>query len=314
MNRLAPDPSLEYSSRARLLNQNTNDIEVLQKIWVVTDNTRRVHWQRLLEEDQGLEEAAVLEEERKKNPLKYIPIPNRPRPSHGTDSVLIFDSALRKQVFVLQLWSFLTIVSPLSTSLKLFLAQSRRPNSAVGQPSVSRCLQYALLACRDEQWRGWHQAIPLPDGAWDISILDDAEIAKTLDQIYRKDLRRRDDEWDQGCPHPEVVDARPLLSYAVTQSPTVTSRPAPNVLGIMFMHALSFLDRKVVFKSGKPTGFAQIRITLTRCQLIYVSCEGSPLQNPSTHPQGGPGRTYVVGADSCAWADDVVKEEELVIG
>jgi hypothetical protein len=49
---------------------------------------------------------------------------------------------------------------------------------------------------QEEQCRAWHQAIPLPDGAWDISILDDVEISRTLDHLYREDHRRKDQDFD----------------------------------------------------------------------------------------------------------------------
>ncbi|KAG2744451.1 hypothetical protein P692DRAFT_201808407 [Suillus brevipes Sb2] len=54
----------------------------------------------------------------------------------------------------------------------------------------------ALLMYQEEQRRAWHQAIPLPGGAWDISILDDAEITCTLDHLYREDRRRKDHDFD----------------------------------------------------------------------------------------------------------------------
>ncbi|KAG0698146.1 hypothetical protein DFH29DRAFT_943019 [Suillus ampliporus] len=252
MNRLASDPSLEhcpdYTSdiyqaiRARLLNQNTNDAQVvaiLQNVWVVTNNTHRVQWQR------------QVEEERKKNPLKYILIPNHPRPSHATDSVLISDSAFRKlvegQYVELYYWTNMGLADakgmvPSSGPESSNTAGPARPAAAVipdhglntldfaqavhrAVASFKQCgwanqrvemlagfwralmlhrywtavdplYQRALLDYQDEQRRAWHQAIPLPDGAWDISILDDAEIVKTHDRIYREDRCRRDDEWD----------------------------------------------------------------------------------------------------------------------
>lgn len=62
--------------------------------------------------------------------------------------------------------------------------------------SIDLLAQRALLVYQDEQRRAWHQAIPLPDGAWDISILDDKEIKIIFETIYREDRCRRDDEWD----------------------------------------------------------------------------------------------------------------------
>jgi hypothetical protein len=58
--------------------------------------------------------------------------------------------------------------------------------------SPSPLEQRALLTYQDEQRRAWHQAIPLTDGAWDISILDHGEISEILDRLYREDRQRRD--------------------------------------------------------------------------------------------------------------------------
>lgn len=56
--------------------------------------------------------------------------------------------------------------------------------------------QRALLLYQEEQRHAWRQAIPLPGGAWDISILDDAELTHMLDRIYREDRRHKDNEFD----------------------------------------------------------------------------------------------------------------------
>lgn len=44
---------------------------------------------------------------------------------------------------------------------------------------------------QEEQRRAWHNAIPLPKGAWDISIIDDAALLRTYDRVFR-DTRRQD--------------------------------------------------------------------------------------------------------------------------
>ncbi|KAG1745374.1 uncharacterized protein EDB91DRAFT_1049826, partial [Suillus paluster] len=60
--------------------------------------------------------------------------------------------------------------------------------------------QRALLMYQEEQRRAWHQAIPMAGGAWDISILDETEINRTLDRIYREDHRCCDNDYDyQVC-------------------------------------------------------------------------------------------------------------------
>lgn len=54
----------------------------------------------------------------------------------------------------------------------------------------------ALLLYQDEQRRAWHQAIGSPSGAWDISILDETVLARTREEVYRDDRRRKDRERD----------------------------------------------------------------------------------------------------------------------
>ncbi|KAG2079249.1 hypothetical protein BDR04DRAFT_1146957 [Suillus decipiens] len=55
----------------------------------------------------------------------------------------------------------------------------------------------ALFVYQDKQRWPWHKAIPLTDGAWEISVLDHQEIRMTLDEPYQEDRRRRrDDEQD----------------------------------------------------------------------------------------------------------------------
>ncbi|KAG1865796.1 hypothetical protein DFJ58DRAFT_607984, partial [Suillus subalutaceus] len=123
--RLASDPGLEpcpdfpsniyQAIRARFVNQNNDNaqvVEILQAVWAVTNNTRKVQWQRQLQEDQAAVtkqqglfheeikcqlQASLLEEDRKRNPLKYIPIPDRPRP-YNIHHVLISDFAFQRVV------------------------------------------------------------------------------------------------------------------------------------------------------------------------------------------------------------------------
>ncbi|KAG6896038.1 hypothetical protein C0993_008849 [Termitomyces sp. T159_Od127] len=54
----------------------------------------------------------------------------------------------------------------------------------------------ALLLYQDEQRRAWHQAIGSPAGAWDISIIDETVLARTQEEVYRDDRRKRDRERD----------------------------------------------------------------------------------------------------------------------
>jgi hypothetical protein len=125
MNRLSSDPSLElcpdfasldfHASRAPLLSPTVDDTQAaatLHTIWTASNATLRIQWQRQLDADlvllaeqqrltteaaerqrqtSELEENAMLAEERKKNRLKHIPIPQRPRPPRATADVLVND-------------------------------------------------------------------------------------------------------------------------------------------------------------------------------------------------------------------------------
>lgn len=57
--------------------------------------------------------------------------------------------------------------------------------------SIDSIAQRAILIYQEEQRRAWHNAIPLPKGAWDISIIDDAALLRTYDRVFR-DMRRHD--------------------------------------------------------------------------------------------------------------------------
>ncbi|KAG1800503.1 hypothetical protein EV424DRAFT_1332165 [Suillus variegatus] len=57
--------------------------------------------------------------------------------------------------------------------------------------SIDPIAQRAILIYQEEQRRAWHNAIPLPKGAWDISIIDDAALLRTYDRVFR-DTRRQD--------------------------------------------------------------------------------------------------------------------------
>ncbi|KAG1746146.1 hypothetical protein EDB19DRAFT_1826545 [Suillus lakei] len=275
MNRLASDPSLEHCPD--FASNIYQAIENLQAVWVVTSNTHKVQWQRQLQEDQAaatkqqslvhgqlqvscLEGAARQEEDRRQNPLKYIPIPDRSRPPCTIHDVLISDFALTRviegQYVALYYWTngglqadarfnhrtadnegmgrsaspgssttagaahharvipdhsltaidFAQAVPRALASFKQCGWEAWRIQMLAAFWQALMCHDYwnstnplaerALFVYQDEQRRAWHQAIPLPDGAWDISILDQKEIRMTFDKIYREDQCRRDDEWD----------------------------------------------------------------------------------------------------------------------
>lgn len=50
----------------------------------------------------------------------------------------------------------------------------------------------ALLAYQEEQRRAWHQAIPLPAGAWNIALIDEVELSRTFDRLYHAERERAD--------------------------------------------------------------------------------------------------------------------------
>ncbi|KAG2153400.1 hypothetical protein DEU56DRAFT_717287, partial [Suillus clintonianus] len=130
MNRLLSDPNAEIcpdftsdvyqASRAPLVALNNTDqqaAELLRTVWTATNAAQRVQWQNQVAADQALlaeqqrladeeaeqqlqakrlADAAADEEEKKKNRLKHIPIPMRPRPSRANENLLVSDFALRK--------------------------------------------------------------------------------------------------------------------------------------------------------------------------------------------------------------------------
>ncbi|KAG2082663.1 uncharacterized protein F5147DRAFT_803395 [Suillus discolor] len=68
--------------------------------------------------------------------------------------------------------------------------------------SMDRIAQRAIMIYQEEQRRAWHNAIPLPKGAWDISILDEDALLRTFDRVFR-DMRHRDlDEQRQPWRRP----------------------------------------------------------------------------------------------------------------
>ncbi|KAG1761298.1 hypothetical protein EDD22DRAFT_745372, partial [Suillus occidentalis] len=108
------------ASRTPLLGPTVDDAQaatMLQTIWVATNATQRVQWQQQLDGDaleaaaqrrllaeaeeqrvaaQALQDAAIAEEDKKKNRIHHIIIPDRPRPTRTAASVLVCDFALRK--------------------------------------------------------------------------------------------------------------------------------------------------------------------------------------------------------------------------
>lgn len=313
MNRLLSDPNVEIcpdftsvfyqTSRAPLVAANNTEDQaanLLQAVWVATNAAQRLQWQaqvaldqvaeadrqRLVDQEnarllqaQQLADATVEEEEKKKNRLKHIPIPHRPRPSRATENILVSDFALRKlekgHFVEIYYWtnqgledaSFnyraaddegMVPTTTLDGATAWIPANATRPSSTVVPDCSLDPLDFsqaiprfvasltergwnhervhmlasfwgalmlhrfwnskdpldrrALLLYQEEQRRAWHQAIPLPDGAWDISILDEIELSRTLDRLYREDRRRKDQDFDYQVSFIQLVYLFNLLT------------------------------------------------------------------------------------------------------
>lgn len=132
MTRLLADPTLAQcpdftsvafnASRALLLSPAIDDAQaaaMLRTIWLATNTALTKQWQRQLDSDaqavqvaeqqrllaedeaqrlaaQKVQDAPFTEEDRKKNWIHHIPIPDRPRPTRAAKSILVADYALRK--------------------------------------------------------------------------------------------------------------------------------------------------------------------------------------------------------------------------
>ncbi|KAG1896940.1 uncharacterized protein F5891DRAFT_570877 [Suillus fuscotomentosus] len=49
-----------------------------------------------------------------------------------------------------------------------------------------------LMLFQEEQRRAWHNAIPIPANTWDISIINETVITRTVDRVYRDDRNKQD--------------------------------------------------------------------------------------------------------------------------
>ncbi|KAG1842898.1 hypothetical protein F4604DRAFT_1544066, partial [Suillus subluteus] len=130
MNRLVTDPNLEHcpdftsaafqATRATFLTPTINDTQagvMLQTMWNATNATLKLQWQQQLDDDtleaaeqhrllaeeeaqrlaaQESQEAVIAAEDRKKNRIHHLPIPDRPRPKRTAQNILVSDFALRK--------------------------------------------------------------------------------------------------------------------------------------------------------------------------------------------------------------------------
>ncbi|KAG1798692.1 uncharacterized protein BJ212DRAFT_1305712 [Suillus subaureus] len=130
MNRLIVDPNLEHCpdftlaafqpSCLLLLNPLTDDAQaavMLQNIWLAMNSTLKIQWQQQLDSDtlevteqqclldkaaeqcldaQKLQDAVLAEEDRKKNHIHHIVIPDHPHPKWAAEEILVSDFALCK--------------------------------------------------------------------------------------------------------------------------------------------------------------------------------------------------------------------------
>ncbi|KAG1717416.1 hypothetical protein EDB19DRAFT_1816144 [Suillus lakei] len=58
--------------------------------------------------------------------------------------------------------------------------------------SQDKSLQKGLLLYQEEQRRAWHNTIPIPANAWDISIISESAISHTCDCVYHDDCNKQD--------------------------------------------------------------------------------------------------------------------------
>ncbi|KAG1799769.1 uncharacterized protein HD556DRAFT_1305306 [Suillus plorans] len=305
MTRLSADPHLEHcpdftsadlqSSRAPLLGPSTTDEQaaaILTTIWTATNSTLRIRWQGQLDADalaaaeeqciideasaqraaaEKLQADLLAEEDKKKNRLHHIPIPDRPRPTRASEAILVSDFALRKldkvQFIELYYWTnkgladarlnfhttdddSLVPTTAADGSTTWIAANAARPASGViadhlltpldfshAIPRFIASLQQrgwdssrvlmlanffgalmshnywtsdnaierrALLAYQEEQRRAWHQAIPLPAGAWNIALIDEVELSRTFDRLYHAERERADLDFEFKS-EPQVI-------------------------------------------------------------------------------------------------------------
>ena len=120
--------------------------------------------------------------------------------------------------------------------------------------------QKALLLYQARQCRLWHLAIPSPQGAYDISIIDEQVMRKTKEEVYWEDRKTRDNERD-FCVS---LFPRPLLASPTDRFPPATHHFLPTQSNILLhTHATSL-------PHASPT--------LASCMLLFLlhACHASP--------------------------------------
>ncbi|KAG1751042.1 hypothetical protein EDB19DRAFT_1674640 [Suillus lakei] len=198
----------------------TNDALCIQ--WqqqVIEDDRLRTEQQRLAEEEEErsfqairLEEETAQAEEKKKNRSKYHVLPERPRPTTTEDDIIVSDFAMRK----IDKGLYVEIYYWTNDGLDDALANYRTKDDdgmvpTTGEDGVlmlarfwgalmihrhwnsrDKSLQKGLLLYQEEQRRAWHNAIPIPANAWDISIISESAISRTCNRVYRDDRNKQD--------------------------------------------------------------------------------------------------------------------------
>jgi hypothetical protein len=69
-----------------------------------------------------------------------------------------------------------------------------------------------LMLFQEEQRRAWHNAIPIPANAWDISIINETVITRTVDRVYRDDRNKQDLSNDFKVCSASTALHQPLLT------------------------------------------------------------------------------------------------------
>lgn len=90
--------------------------------------------------------------------------------------------------------------------------------------------QCAIFIYQEEQCRAWHNAIPLPKGTWDLSIIDETVLLRTFDCIFwelhnrnLQDKQHGDGNLSLGHRHSHPVSRGPeSLSLQKLQTPSVS--------------------------------------------------------------------------------------------
>ncbi|KAG1777109.1 hypothetical protein EV702DRAFT_970307 [Suillus placidus] len=79
--------------------------------------------------------------------------------------------------------------------------------------------QCTILLFQEEERRAWHSTITSSKGAWDISIINEAALARTFDRVYRGSLVRPDNLASDSQVRTAICDTQPSLTIVSTYVP-----------------------------------------------------------------------------------------------